>query len=76
MFKTIVDSKRGKVWVSDPIDGCLVEVADIEKDADTYLAWAETIGKFRNSTAPVVGKFAKLFQKKVKNLFDNQIKLR
>ena len=51
MFRTVIDSKNGKVWANHPLDQRMILVADIEENADDYLNWSQMMGKIR--TAPI-----------------------
>ena len=83
MFKAIVNSKQGKVWANHPLDQRMIEVADVEENADQYLMWAETLGQIRNAPPERVAKFANLLnkhitflsKKKIENNVDENVNL-
>ena len=41
MWRTVVDTKQGKVWANHPQDQHMMIVADVDEDADKYLKWNE-----------------------------------
>ncbi len=47
MWRTVVDTKQGKVWANLPTDPKMMLVANIEHNADEYLMWNKLIGSIR-----------------------------
>ena len=71
-MKILVDTKKGKVWANTPVNEKMVEVADIEKDSDDYLAWNEMVGQIRaNEDEDVLAIFEKIVAEKFKKDVDS-----
>ena len=64
MWRTVVDTKQGKVWANLPTDPKMMLVANIEHNADEYLMWNKLIGSIREADPNNVEVFAKLIEKK------------
>ena len=75
-MKILVDTKKGKVWANTPVDERMVEVADIEKDSNDYLAWNEMVGQIRaNEDEDVLAIFEKIVAEKFKKGVDSRGRL-
>tara|TARA_R100000808_G_C2153235_1_gene163289 strand:- start:779 stop:997 length:219 start_codon:yes stop_codon:yes gene_type:complete len=68
MFRAVVDTKQGKVWANHPFDQAMVEVADVNENAENYLVWTETLGQIRQAQPERVEKFYNLLVKKIECL--------
>ena len=51
MWRTVVDTKQGKVWANLPTDSKMMLVADVEDNAADYLMWNKIIGSIREADA-------------------------
>ena len=74
MWRTVVDTKQGKVWANLPTDPKMMLVANIEHNADEYLMWNKLIGSIREADANNVEVFAKLIEKKFQKTVDENVK--
>ena len=70
MWRTVVDTKQGKVWANHPQDQHMMIVADVEEDADKYLKWNEMIAQIRTAPPEKVELAGKIFEK----MFDKKFK--
>ena len=66
IFFSVVDSKRGKVWINDPRSDKVKLTASIEKDIDHYFKWIDVIEQIRNSTPEQVAKIAQIVKNEMK----------
>jgi len=71
MFRTVVDTKRGRVWANHPLDQRMILVADIEEDADDYLRWSEIMGQIRKAPVEKVEAFAMALEANIKKIEKN-----
>jgi len=71
MFRTVIDSKNGKVWANHPLDQRMILVADVEEDADDYLKWSEMMGKIRNAPIKKIKTFVTALGTHLKNIEKN-----
>ena len=71
MFRTVIDSKNGKVWANHPLDQRMILVADVEEDADDYLNWSEMMGQMRNAPVKKVEVFVMALEAHIKNIEKN-----
>ena len=70
-MKILVDTKKGKVWANTPENEKMVEMADIEKDSNDYLAWNEMVGQIRaHEDEDVLVIFEKIVAEKFKKGVD------
>ena len=74
MWRTVVDTKQGKVWANLPIDSKMMLVADVEDNAADYLMWNKIIGSIREADANKIEVFGKLIEKKFEETIDENIK--
>ena len=74
MWRTVVDTKQGKVWANHPQDQHMMIVADIEEDADKYLKWNAMIAQIRNASPDKVEFFYNVMVKKFEEMFDKKFK--
>ena len=71
MFRTVIDSKNGKVWANHPLDQRMILVADVEEDADDYLKWSKMMGQIRNAPIKKVEAFVTSLEAHLKNIEKN-----
>jgi len=71
MFRTVIDSKNGKVWANHPLDQRMILVADIEQNADEYLNWSKMMGKIRTAPIEKVQLFVKSLEAHLENIEKN-----
>jgi hypothetical protein len=71
MFRTVIDSKNGKVWANHPLDQRMILVADIEEDANDYLKWNEMMGQIRRAPIKKVEAFVTSLEAHLKNIEKN-----
>ena len=71
MFRTVIDSKNGKVWANHPLDQRMILVADIEENADDYLNWSQMMGKIRTAPIEKVQAFVESLEAHLKNIEKN-----
>ena len=74
MWRTVVDTKQGKVWANLPTDPKMMLVADVEESAADYLMWNKLIGSIREADPSKVEVFGKLIEKKFEKTIDENIK--
>jgi transketolase len=74
MWRTVVDTKQGKVWANHPQDQHMMIVADVEEDADKYLKWNEMIAQIRTAPPEKVEFFYNVMVKKFEEMFDKKFK--
>ena len=70
MFRTVIDSKRGKIWVNHPLDQRMIEVADVDENGDVYWGWVKMITAINNAAESG----NELALKKVEKMFDFEAK--
>lgn len=50
VFKSVIDSKNGRIWINDPLKGeKLILVAEITKDRELYMEMLSYITKIRDN---------------------------
>jgi|TARA_R110000824_G_scaffold283650_1_gene472005 hypothetical protein len=74
MWRTIVDTKQGKVWANHPQDHTMMEVADVEQDAEKYLKWNQMISAVRKASPEKVVFFYGVMAKNFEKMFDSSVK--
>ena len=71
MWRTIIDSKQGKIWANCPQDQEMKLVAEADENADVYWGWVKMITTINDQIEKGNGK---TILKKVEKLFDSNIK--
>lgn len=66
-FFSIVDSKRGKIWINVPRSNKAKLVADIKDNIDHYFKWIEIIEKIRNGSSEQIADIVRIIENVTKN---------
>jgi hypothetical protein len=71
MWRTIVDTKQGKVWANHPQSQEMKLVADADENGDVYWGWVKMITTINKA---IENGHGEAVLKKVEKMFDSTIK--
>ena len=66
MWRSVIDTKQGKVWANHPKDQRMMVVADVEEDANKYWMWNKLVRAIREADEINIEVFGKLIEKNFK----------
>lgn len=75
MWRSVIDTKQGKVWANHPKDQRMMVVADVEEDANKYWMWNKLVRAIREADEINIEVFGKLIEKNFKKTVDSNVNL-
>jgi hypothetical protein len=74
MWRTVVDTKQGRVWANHPKDQRMIVVADVEEDAEQYFEWNKMISSIRDANPEKVRFIYNVMVKNFEKMLDKNVK--